>query len=158
MSGSYAKPAKNAVKNMLAMLYGDEVEVADSADFDSGENTITAVYVSDDAKPVALVKCDVPFGAYAGAALSMIPAAGAKDAAEEGELSKMMLDNLHEVMNILSRVFLSDSTPHLRLGTMYKSLGELPGDARELGEQCGTQVHFQVEIPQYGSGKLSMAF
>ena len=73
------------------------------------------VYVSDDGTPVALCGCDMAFAANSGAALSMLPPNVAKEAAKDKELTPVMLANLHEVMNICTRLMLRDDSPHLKL-------------------------------------------
>ncbi len=154
MSSSFLVPNQSNVLAVVTMLFGDDAKVQPVDSAPSGE-ALCAVYLSDDDNPVAAVVCDAAFGAFAGSALSMIPTGGAEDAAKSGELSDAMVDNLYEVMNICSNLFMDDSTPHLRLGPLHKKVGEVSEDVQTLlGKAEGPS--FQVDIPRYGSGVLRL--
>ena len=157
MSSKHPVPDKASVLGMLGMLFGDGLKVEPlntPCDTDVDSNVV-AVYVADDDAPSSACVCDISFAAFAGAALSMIPKGGAEDAAESGELSEIMLGNLHEVMNICSRLFMNDSSPHLRLDAVHKNAGELPDAARDMVAEPTARSDFRVVIPGYGDGNLS---
>ena len=139
MSTVHPIPNDSDVKQMLGMLYGNGlgVDPGEPVATDAGSRSIVAVYINDAGEPVTACCCDLPFAAYSGAALSMIPAGGAEDAASSGDLTEMMRGNLHEVMNICSRLFISENTPHLKLEALYDNPEVLPEAARTLA-----QAHF----------------
>lgn len=156
MSKLYPVPKEKDVLEILSMLYGGDVEL------DSGEpisiensNNVIAVYIDDDGKPSTACICNYNFAAFAGSALTRIPVGGAEDAAETGDFSDMMLANLHEVMNICSRMFMTDTSPHVKLDVVYKKIDEAPDDVKAMF--VGTEEHsdFNVSIPNYGSGSIS---
>jgi hypothetical protein len=68
--------------------------------------THIARYVDDAGGPSALCACDITLASSMGAALALIPSRVAVEAARRGELSPEMLDNLHEVLNVASALFL----------------------------------------------------
>ncbi len=107
------------------------------------------------ASPVTACCCDLPFAAYSGAALSMIPRGGAEDAAKSGDLSEMMRGNLHEIMNICSRLFITDATPHLKLDALYDNPDALPEAARSMVATATGRTDLKISIPGYGEGNIS---
>ena len=158
MSSTHPLPQEIEIRQMLGMLFGDDLEIKSAdAPLDTGADSknAAAVFVSDSGEPVTACICDLPFAAFAGAALSMIPKGGAEDAARSGDLTETMLGNLHEIMNICSRLFMKSDTPHLKLEKLYVTIKDLPENARAMVDAIEDQLHFQVTIPGYGDGYLS---
>jgi hypothetical protein len=136
---------------MLSLLFGDELIVKDAGE-KAAPAAFAAIYVHEDQSPGAACLCSQEFAAFAGAALSMVPPNVAKDAARGGALTEMMAGNLYEVMNICSRLVISDTTTHLRLAKVCSSK---EADGLTLIEQTGKRVEFEVSIPRYGAGNLA---
>ncbi len=114
------------------------------------------MFVSDGGVPVALCGADISLAASFGAAFSMLPAAAVKDAAKSKELTQVMVDNLREIMNICSRLVMSESSPHLRLDQVY-AVKSLPAPAAALLNAAGNaHSEFQLQMPKYGGGVLSL--
>ncbi len=154
----YTLPNATAITKTVAMLFGDDAKVTPGKPLDTkaGSGNLIAIYVDDAEKPVAAVLCDIPFAANAGCALSMLPAGAAKDAIKTKKLEQTMLDNLYEVMNILTPLLYNEHTPHLKLAALHPDLGKLPADARTaLGAMKG-HVDFIISVPRYGAGGLSL--
>ena len=152
-------PNVKAMTKTVAMLFGDDVKVAAGKPLDTkpGSGNLIAMYVDDADKPVAAVLCDIPFAAYAGCALSMLPAGAAKDAIKTKKLEQTMLDNLYEIMNIVSTMLMDEHTPHLKLTTLYPDLGKLPADAKAmLTAAAKNHADFIITVPRYGAGGLSL--
>lgn len=156
MSGLYPVPKENEVHEIMSMLYGDEFML------DSGEpvpiengSSMFAVYVNDTGEPSTVCVCNYNFAAFASSALTKIPLGGAEDAAETGDFSDMMLSNLHEIMNICSRIFMDNSSPHIKLDAVYKSLDDAPDTVRAMLDKIEARVDFSVTIPGYGNGAIS---
>ncbi len=106
------------------------------------------LFVSADGELVATCGCDLATAAALGCALSMIPPGGAEDMVEDGELSAMASSNFYEVMNILSSLFMSDHTPHLKLERI--AIGDTANIAAEEISDAG----FELDLGKYGAGKL----
>ena len=157
MAAIHPVPSKDDLHQILAMLYGDALtlDTGSSVSVDTGSKSMVAIYVNDADKPVTACVCDYEFVAFAGSALTRIPLAGAEEAAETGDFSKMMLGNHHEVMNICSRLFMDSNTPHLRLAKVYTSPDDVPNDARDVIQSTLGRADFEVEVPGYGKGNLS---
>jgi hypothetical protein len=156
MSTIHPVPEESQIHQIFSMLFGDELsldsgkpEVSDDA------KSMYAVFVNDEGKQVTACVCDYDFAAFAGSALTKIPIGGAEDAATTGEFTEMMLSNVHEIMNICSRLFMNNTSPHLRLETVYPSPDQVPDNARVMLSACRERIDFTVSIPGYGKGGVS---
>lgn len=148
---NYVVPTARAATDILGMMYGDDLEVSEDSG-DNVQNRHVATYVSDDDGLVALCACDDEFVIFSGAALSMVPADVAREMVAEKDFSDIVLANFHEVMNICSRLLMSDDSPHLRLD---KTLPPTDADAAVSKLGANTSLtSFNVSIPAYGSGNL----
>lgn len=157
METTFRVPKDRETLGVLSMLYGDGLVVKKAeSEPEIDSDALVGLYVDKEGKTVAACSCDVKFAAFGGAALSMMPKGGAEDAAESGDLSPVMQENVYEVMNICSRLLMDDSTPHLKLTDMYKGVSELPGESVEVLKNAEAGVKFEVEIPNYGKGHLSI--
>ncbi len=144
------------VKELLGMLFdGMTVKTGGKLDTSPKSNCFFGVYVSDEGKPVGLCGCDLAFAANGGAALSMLPPGAAKDAVKDKELTPVMLANLHEVMNICTRLLLRDDSPHVKL-TQLCPLAALPAPAAAILSAPNGRIDFEINIGKYGSGMLAV--
>lgn len=148
------KPSASAVEAMLEMLFGDGTEVAD-ADAASVKAVAAARFVDDDDGLAALCECDAPFLAFSGAALSMMPKGGAEDMIADGDFSKSILENFYEVMNICSRLIMSDNSLHIRLANIVRG-DEVKSENEALSP--GQSIAFKIRIPKYGDGHFVFKF
>ena len=124
-----------------------------SADADDLGGQHVATFVNPEDQLVALCACDKPFVAYSGAALSMIPADVANEMINGGEVSEAMVGNFYEVMNICSKLMMRDGSAHLRLHQTLE-----PGQAADAIATLNGKAEaktFGIDIPRYGSGKLT---
>lgn len=147
----YLLPDDKSVLAMLGPLFTGETKVAAATRKDQPADWV-AIYVDDATAPVAACVCNKEFVAYAGAALMMLPPNAAKEAAGSGAMDEMTVSSFHEIMNICSRLLMSDHTPHLRLGQV---LPRKDATALAAIEKAGTRKDFQVTVPRYGSGQLA---
>lgn len=151
MSTLYIKPNVGAIAKLLQMLYGDELNVTG---FAAGNYTgqYTATFISDDDQLVALCVCNHEFVAYAGAALSMIPADTAKAMIAANAISETVVANFYELANIFSKLLMTDSSPHLRLGEVLP-----PSEFASVSAtfEAVEMVAFEVYIPRYGKGSVT---
>ena len=149
-------PDAAQVKELLGMLFdGLSVKAGAKLDASPKSNCYFGVYVSDAGAPVALCGCDIAFAANSGAALSMLPPNVAKEATKDKELTPVMLANLHEVMNICTRLMLRDDSPHLKLRELCAIAALPPPAAAILGAPKG-RADFEIAITKYGTGALSV--
>jgi hypothetical protein len=157
-TGTVQLPAAKDVRDMLTGLVGKPVGVNPGAPVTPtpDEPVSVAVYVDPHMAVNALCVMDLGASAYTGAALALLPPGGAQDAVEEdGELSGLMVEALHEVVNVLSALFNVPGAPHSKLHKLYASGDELPGDIAGMLANFN-RIDLAIEVPGYGKGNLSL--
>jgi hypothetical protein len=151
-------PAAKDVRDMLSGLVGKEVSVSPGAPVTPEPNrpVTIAIYTAPDMSVNALCLMDLGASAYTAAALALLPPGGAQDAVEEDkELSPMLLEALHEVVNVLSALFNTAGAPHSKLNKLVPDGEDVPGDIA--GMLAGfNRLDLAVEVPGYGKGALSI--
>tara|TARA_R110001592_G_scaffold97408_3_gene279031 strand:+ start:12595 stop:13008 length:414 start_codon:yes stop_codon:yes gene_type:complete len=132
------------------MLYGNDVDTSEIPD-KSIAGAFVASFVNDEGELVAVCASDPAFVAFSGAALSMMPVGGAEDMLDTGDFTQKAVDNFYEVINVCSRLLMSDSSTHLKLDKVYR-----PAEAAAIveGFTARVTVGFKLKIPRYGVGKL----
>jgi len=151
-------PAANDVRDMLAGLVGKPVTVSPGAPVTPAPNrpVAVAVYVDPQMAVNALCLMDLGAAAYTGGALALLPPGGCQDAVEEdGELSPLLVEALHEVVNVLSALFNTPGAPHSKLHKLYAPGDDLPGDVEGM-LAAFNRIDLALEVPTYGKGALSL--
>jgi len=157
-TGTVALPASKDVRDMLTGLVGKPVAVNPGAPVTPapGKPVAVAVYVDPQMAINALCVMDLGAAAYTGAALALLPPGGAQDAVEEdGELTSLLVDALHEVVNVLSALFNTPGAPHSKLHKLYAPGDDLPGDIAGMLANFN-RIDLAIEVPGYGKGALSL--
>jgi len=151
-------PAAKEVRDMLSGLVGKEVSVSPGAPVTPEPNrpVTIAIFTAPDMSVNALCIMDLGASAYTAAALALLPPGGAQDAVEEDkELSPLLLEALHEVVNVLSALFNTPGAPHSKLNKLVPDGEEVPGDIA--GMLAGfNRLDLALEVPGYGKGALSL--
>jgi hypothetical protein len=150
-------PAPKDVRDMLAGLVGRNVTVSPGAPVTPSPDrpVAVAVYVAPDMSVNALCLMDLAASAYTAGGLALLPAGGCQDSVEEGELSGMQAEALHEVVNVLSALFNVPGAPHSKLHKLYVPGEEVAGDLA--GMLAGfNRIDLVVEVQGYGKGSLSL--
>jgi hypothetical protein len=150
-------PAPKDVRDMLAGLVGRNVTVSPGAPVTPAPNrpVAVAVYVAPDMSVNALCLLDLGAAAYTAGGLALLPPGGCQDSVEEGELSGLQAEALHEVVNVLSALFNVAGAPHSRLHKLYTPGEELASDL--VGLLAGyNRIDLAIEIQGYGKGSLSL--
>ncbi|WP_456372503.1 hypothetical protein [Thiolapillus sp.] len=150
-------PKPIELQQMLAMMYGNDLKASpgDPVTAAPGSQSVVALYVDDENAPVATCAMDYNFTAFAGASLTKIPLGTAKECAQNGDFSEIMIGNVHEIMNICSRLLMNSDSPHLRLLNLYQSPEELPQEVQELVQKPPATADFSISFADYGDGGLS---
>jgi hypothetical protein len=151
-------PAPKPVRDMLTELLGRNVEVTVGAPYAPrlGESGTLAVYVDDATIVRAVMVADLPLSAYAGAAIGLVPVAGAEEAIELKLLPQSLEENLYEVLNISASLLNAEGLPHLRLYQMYAPGNLPPAEVSACARIMGGRLDLTVEIAGYGRGRLSV--
>ena len=158
MTTAVVLPAAKDVKDMLTGLVGKPVAVNPGAPVTPTPTSpvSVAVYVDPSMNVNALCVMDLAASAYTGGALALLPPGGCQDAVEEdGELSGMMAEALHEVVNVLSAMFNVPGAPHSKLHKLYVPGDELPGDVAGM-LAAFNRIDLAIEVPGYGKGGISL--
>ena len=151
-------PAAKDVRDMLSGLVGKEVAVSPGAPVTPEPNrpVTVAIYTAPDMSVNALCIMDLGASAYTAAALALLPAGGAQDAVEEDkEHSPLLLEALHEVVNVLSALFNTPGAPHSKLNKLVADGEEIPGDIVGMLANFN-RIDLALEVPGYGKGGLSL--
>lgn len=151
-------PAPKEIRDLLTDLLGREITLSPSTPLaPTPKNPCTVgVYVDDTLQVTSLVSYDLTLSAYAGAAIGLVPVAGAEVAIEEGILNDTLRENLYEVLNIAASLFNVDGATHLRLYDVHHAGIAVPGDILVKALTLGRREDLAVDVPGYGSGKLSV--
>ena len=157
-TGTVQLPAAKDVRDMLTGLVGKPVGVNPGAPVTPTPNSpvAVAVYVDPHMAINALCVMDLGASAYTGAALALLPPGGAQDAVEEDrELTSLLVEALHEVVNVLSALFNTPGAPHSKLHKLYAPGEDLPGDIAGMLANFN-RIDLALEVPGYGKGGLSL--
>jgi hypothetical protein len=157
-TGTVELPAAKDVRDMLSALVGKPVVVSPGAPVTPAENrpVAVAVYVDPQMAVNALCLMDLGAAAYTGGSLALLPPGGCQDAVEEeGELSGMLVEALHEVVNVLSALFNIPGAPHSKLHKLYAPGDDLPGDIAGM-LAAFNRIDLDIDVQGYGKGSLSL--
>jgi hypothetical protein len=151
-------PAAKDVRDMLEGLVGRTVVVSPGAPVTPAPDrpVSVAVYVAPDMSVNALCLMDLAAAAYTAGGLALLPPGGCQDAVEEdGELSGMLVEALHEVVNVLSALFNTPGSPHSKLHKLYAPGEDVAADLA--GMLAGfNRIDLVVDVQGYGKGSLSL--
>jgi len=150
-------PNPKEIRDLLTDLLGREVTLSPSAPLAPTPRTpcTIGVYVDDGLQVTAVVSFDLPLSAHAGAAIGLVPVAGAEAAIEEGTLNDTLRENVYEVLNIGASLFNPEGATHLRLYDVHHAGAPVPGDVLVKAVTLGRREDLAVQVAGYGSGRLS---
>lgn len=151
-------PVPKQIRDLFGELLDREATLGPAAPQAPGPTTpaTIAVYVDDHLRISALIICDLELSAYAGAALGLVPVAGAEAAIESGGLTEVLEENLYEVMNIAASMFNAPGAEHLRLHAVHPAGTPLPPALRAQALTLGRREDFHIDISGYGAGHVSV--
>jgi hypothetical protein len=148
-------PTPESVRSLFGDLLGKGVALDGRAepDLDDEETAwMSAIFVEDDGAVGGACLVDLALGAYAGAALAMVPKPVAEEAIKAGELDSSLEENLYEVTNIASALLNGPSHPHLKLSTLERGV---PDEVRDLVLKAAGRRTFDMTISDYGTGVVA---
>ena len=149
----FVMPTAQDVLEMVNVFFGEDTSVSDATPADLSDRHV-ATFISSGENVVAILACDSKFVAYSGAAFSMLPVDVANEMVKSGDFSDVIKSNFHEVMNICSRLLMSDHSEHLRLDQTLS-----PGDGSNIVAEMrtnGALSGFEIGIPGYGAGHIAV--
>jgi hypothetical protein len=142
------------VRVMLGDLVGRDVDVTPGQPVTG--RACVAVFVTDHLQMAGLALLDLPLSAYLGGALALLPPGGVADMVEEKDLSTLVVENVHEVLNVLAGIFNVPGACHVRLFRVYSPGEPLPQDIRDAAAMHGARLDLAVAVAGYGKGALSL--
>jgi hypothetical protein len=145
------------IASLLKELFGRSVDfdTAPPPDLSDSAPQWAAGYGTSEGGLMVVCVCDLAFAAFAGAALSMIPAPTAKEGIKTKKLEPAILDNLHEIFNIFGQLFRGRMMDTVTLREV-SLLSDLSPVAKALLGKPASQVNLEFSIDGYGNGKLSL--
>jgi hypothetical protein len=115
------------------------------ADYEAASGTIGVLCVADVALTNAL-----------GAALTMVAPAVVEDAIAKQQMDGPTMDNFREVVNVLTTLFNTPDTSHVKFREVHTLPSQLPAETAQLLKKPRARRDFQVEVTDYGIGTLSV--
>jgi len=155
----YQLPDGDQIAETVSGLVGRDVSAdkCDKLDLSAAGPYLYGVYMQTDGGKVAAISIsELKLGAYAGAALSLIPVGAANEFIKKKKLDEEMFENYEEVINVSAALFNLPDIPHVKLRAAHEKLDEVPEDALPLIEDYKSRVDVSVDISDYGSGKMAI--
>ncbi|NRB40909.1 MAG: hypothetical protein HRU20_20975 [Pseudomonadales bacterium] len=124
---------------------------------DIEDSAYVGTFVDDSATLVALCVLDLPLAAKMAAAITMFPPGAAEDAVDDGHVDEGLQDNLHEIMNICSRLYLNNNTPHLKHAKVVQvkdAADEVKAFLEKRGDLAMNSI--EVSLKKYGQGTATL--
>lgn len=151
-------PQQDAVRQLFTSLFGRPVVVSRTPALVRGatDKFTVALFTHEDGTTGVAAFADLAFTAYAGAALTMFPTAMADQQISSGKVDEMVFENFREIMNVCASQFNGNETAHVKLtGLLRLPMDKLPPDVDAISKKPGARLDFTVQIPNYGTGRLS---
>ncbi len=153
-----ALPPNMIVRDMLSDTLGRDVKIGPSEPWSPSVRDLgaVAVYVDDGMRLRALISCNLELAVVLGASIALIPARAAAECVAERQLTDDMVENLHEVLNILAALFNRPDSPHVKLYALHVPGKPVPADLSGQLRAFGKRLDLKIEVAGYGGGRLSL--
>ncbi len=150
--------APKKVANLLRELFGRAVKVdtADLLTMSPQSTNWVAVYTGNDGKTVGVCVCDLAFAANASAALCLIPPATAKENIASRKLEPSLAENLREIMNVCSQLFVASDSGRITLQSVTSAAQCSSEDVKKMVSAPSQKCGMKLSIEGYGDGMVSL--
>ena len=150
-------PRPLEVQSTVSDLLGTTVTVSPAAPFVVRHDRLAtvAVYTTDDGAEGVLVLCDLSLAAGAGAALAMLERAEAEAGVRDGTVDEALLENLHEVLNVMTSLLNPKGGSRVKLRALHAPPLRLANDVRVAVLRPEWRLDLDVAITGYPGGGLS---
>jgi len=155
MALSYPMPTQGDLVRHIGDLLAKSIKI-DSADKPKISKHNVGVYRTEDGDVAALIICDAAFGCFVGAALAMVPAGVAQEAARAGKIPDNLRENFDEVLNIIAGLFNREGSPRVRYDKLLGAGDDLPEDVAALDGTPEESQDWSADIDGYGAGLVSI--
>ena len=152
---TYTLPKPHQIAETLQTLFNREVSVAVSRTPPKKPGRqFAAEFCTPEGEPAVLCLIDAVLACSAGAALALLPAGVANESARRPQPDARILDNLAEVMNVISGMFAGGGR-RVVLRRIHVSLDTLPPTSQPLRDSPPGRLDLEIEIAGYGGGALT---
>jgi serine/threonine protein kinase len=141
---------------LLEVLLQRPVQAKQQKSKVSHDEGVVAVYAGDDGTPEALVHFDLLAAGSTAAALTSFPSHMVRDANRQGHLSPILMENLREVANVLTKLIRGMSTARLRIQSVHPLPGVVPPGVAAALQTPPSSVSFEVFVSDYPSGRMTV--
>ena len=150
-------PRPLEVQSTISGLLGTAVTVTPTKPFvvTADRLATVAVYATVDGAEGVVVLCDLRLAAGAGAALAMLEAAEAEAGVRDGTVDEALLENLHEVLNVMTSLLNPKGGSRVKLRALHAPPLRLANDVRVAVLRPGWRLDLDVAIEGYPGGGLS---
>ncbi|MBI5549016.1 MAG: hypothetical protein HY901_34465 [Deltaproteobacteria bacterium] len=154
----FVPPIPEAVASLIGQLVGRKITSKDAKPLVLGTTArgYVGIYRNDQGALAAVAVMDLPLAANAAAALVLLPPGVVSESVRAGQLSANLAENLHEVMNVLTRFFNVPGNPHVKLQEIVPCPPNLPADVAALIAKPNAAANAELAITGYGSGRVSL--
>lgn len=115
---------------------------------------VTGVYRFDDGVTAATCACELALAASAGAAFTPIPAEVATSAVATRNLTGLLLENFHEILNICAQLLNDQVTTHVTLSDVGTDRTLSTHAAFGPDHPSTIWLDLDIAIAGYGGGRL----
>jgi len=134
-----------------------EVFMGKGLKLNSDEDPIVVASYQDDGDVVkGLCICDIQAANRMGSALTMIPVELANKSITNHEVNDDILNNMKEVMNIITGFLNAPDLPQLKLKEVLAFTNDLPEALTPLASDPSMRLDLEINIQNYGQGNLSI--
>ena len=151
-------PSVEGIRAILGDLLGRGVTatLGEPLPLERDTPAIVADYETDDGTLAVVVLSDLRLSNSLGAALTMVPASAVEEAITRWQIDDANVENLREVVNIMTRLFNCDDTPHLKFRDVHRLPGDLPEETRAVLDEPLARRNLDIVVEEYGPGKLAV--
>jgi hypothetical protein len=75
---------------------------------------------------------------------------------DEVDPTPAVMENLYEVLNVLTSTLNLPNAPHVRITRMHSLRAALPGDVTALTTSIGNRLDLVIDISGHGKGRLAL--
>lgn len=151
-------PAQDNIRQLFSDLFGRPVVVSRNPPLirQATDKFTASLFTREDGSVGVVALADLPFTAFAGAALTMFPTPMAEKQIAGGQVDEMVFENFREIMNVCASQFNGANVAHVKLTNMLRLPQEkLAPDVEALLRKPVARLDFAIQIPNYGKGRLS---
>jgi hypothetical protein len=154
---SCAVPTAKDVSDFFGSLIGREVSVDEAGPIALSEEglTATAIYTVEEGSVAAICVCDLHLALNAGAAFSLVAAEEVAAKLGEGKVSREVYETVTEMFRMMANLFSGEGAPEVSFHIMGVTPSPAPGFMSEVVDNANLRLDLDVEIPEYGGGRLS---